>query len=456
MGGTTLRRGAWRALALVGLAGALAACHPPGSVVEEYGGPDGLALDCGTNQPAVVDAQLGGAAVAACGFPIDSQTSGYRVFSILEDGAFDTAFGDGGHVDLPHTTRNASVAGVARAPDGDVLVLALVDFGDYRLYRFEPDGTPSTAFVGPGFGSLPPTPGWARIIRANVGVTDVALHQSGELTVVAAQDNSSCGGCGVFEGLRVHTFDSTGLVGPPVTVALNDHVDPVPDGAEDVRFVFAPRAVSVAGGTVTIAGLAFTRYTWEGGENRSAEVDAGVVRLQGSALETAFGDGGLLRLDVGVDDDGQSGLGFAQDIGLVDAAIRGPVVTMAFHRWVVPGQSGFSILRLDAGGAPDTTFGGDGFVDVPVGEVLTSLTVDWRDRVLTAARSNTSPQHPVVRRLLADGTPDTEFGAGGSTTLTTVRGGSADVATPLARYFVAINGRDGTNTPVARLFRIGH
>ncbi len=84
------------------------------------------------------------------------------------------------------------------------------------------------------------------------------------------------------------------------------------------------------------------------------------------------------------------------------------------------------VARLTAGGDLDTTFGGDGYVDVtglpgtPAAErdyeVLASA-VDSQGRILVAGSCNLCPANvdrdAWVLRLLTDGTPDPGFGAGG-------------------------------------------
>ncbi|MDQ1347451.1 MAG: hypothetical protein QG573_822 [Acidobacteriota bacterium] len=101
------------------------------------------------------------------------------------------------------------------------------------------------------------------------------------------------------------------------------------------------------------------------------------------------------------------------------------------HFLVVGSESGEQtfaprVARLTAGGDLDTTFGGDGYVDVPGlpgtpapernYEVLASA-LDSQGRILVAGSCNLCPANvdrdAWVLRLLADGTPDPGFGAGG-------------------------------------------
>lgn len=84
------------------------------------------------------------------------------------------------------------------------------------------------------------------------------------------------------------------------------------------------------------------------------------------------------------------------------------------------------VARLTAGGDLDTTFGGDGYVDVtglpgtPAPErdyeILASA-IDSQGRILVAGSCNLCPANvdrdAWVLRLLANGTPDPAFGAGG-------------------------------------------
>jgi uncharacterized delta-60 repeat protein len=79
-------------------------------------------------------------------------------------------------------------------------------------------------------------------------------------------------------------------------------------------------------------------------------------------------------------------------------------------RILIAGQagSGGTIVRLNAGGEPDQTFGEDGRIYVPVPGGFNSMAIDSHGRIVAAAGSDKS-----LYRFEPDGKPDLSFGAHG-------------------------------------------
>jgi uncharacterized delta-60 repeat protein len=103
------------------------------------------------------------------------------------------------------------------------------------------------------------------------------------------------------------------------------------------------------------------------------------------------------------------------------------VATAAGGKVVIAGIVGNAAgaARINADGTPDTTFGGDGWVTLPLdGSIATAAVVQPDQKVVIGGRSNTT--NFGLARFNADGSPDTSFAGDG--TLEFHLGGLGEVA----------------------------
>ncbi len=138
------------------------------------------------------------------------------------------------------------------------------------------------------------------------------------------------------------------------------------------------------------------------------------------SLDTTFGDGGVVRIaTTGLDAVVVSATAFAPDGKLVafgyaeDAELRRPVVA-----------------RFDANGVADTTFGGDGVVLLPAGHFnRRGLYLDVQpDGKILLGGTRFNHLRPILLRLNADGTTDGSFGTGGYLQVPLNAGGGDNLA----------------------------
>lgn len=122
--------------------------------------------------------------------------------------------------------------------------------------------------------------------------------------------------------------------------------------------------------------------------------------------------------EVGLPDD-EWGTG----VVVADASVSAGVVTLAVQAVGLGGSRDNRVLRLDATGAPDATFGTAGYASLPVAVTgalsLGGITVDGLGVVTGTAQvfGTVSDSQSLVYQLKADGTPDTGTFADDGTTL---------------------------------------
>ncbi len=158
-------------------------------------------------------------------------------------------------------------------------------------------------------------------------------------------------------------------------------------------------------GKIVLAG-----YAYNGSNN-----DFALVRYDGDGtLDTTFGTAGKVTTPVGSSDDKALSVAFQDDGRIVAAGIA---------------DGAFALIRYNGDGSPDTSFGGGGWVTTDFG--------GYDDYVMSVA---IQPDHKIVAggvahydfalaRYNTDGSLDTSFGSGGSTTiLNGTDGGAPSVA----------------------------
>ena len=204
------------------------------------------------------------------------------------------------------------------------------------------------------------------------------------------------------------SFGGSSRIGVLVLVTLLAVAAPaVADpGQLDATFGTAGRAIVPFDGQATPSDLVV--------ENDGAVVATGsVAGLQGlvtvrfladGSLDPGFGAGGVARVDVP-----------SSGAVALDRDAEGRVLVAG--RRFGPAGPALLVARLRADGSPDPAFGSDGVVIGATGiapAFPSAMAIDAHDRILVAGVDTTDGSGSVVvSRLLADGSPDPAFGAGG-------------------------------------------
>jgi uncharacterized delta-60 repeat protein len=389
-------------------------------------------------------------------------SSAYLI-GLTASGQVDSAYGNGGRVDIPGPPVDFH-----SAADDKLLVLegpplGCCETGDFILARYTATGALDPSYgggdgvVGPGFAGVDRATGvrWGEDGSALVGGSLVVRPGGGpagcpypaacvETPTLASftpdgRPDPSLGGSGMIE-LSPLTSVSTFL---GIQLAGVRAIAPRPGGG-----------LYLGGGSGPGTSVAFLVALAAGGGLDAGFGDGGIVRERTSqpswakAAEVAItGKGSILvggETNAGAGDgllavarytaDGALDHGFGSGVGFVriprplgtDWHLNALAVDREGRPVILAGKK--SVIRLNPGGALDVSFGEEGSVD-PNAPELHALVVLRSGKILVAG-SVIVGKHSTrmaVLRLLPDGRPDLEFGHRGRVTVSFGRGGHAAV-----------------------------
>jgi len=250
----------------------------------------------------------------------------------LANGAIDTTFGNAGKVFRSPASSSASMGGLALQPDGRIVVAGSCYFPEgshFCAARFMADGSPDASFDDDGLASHPYNPG------VSINVAQVVLLPDGRMILVA-----SCGSGGTIlfcmtrltaNGAVDGTFINGGFLSTMI-LGLDYAADAAlqPDG----KLLVAGRCHS---GGLTPYQFCVVRH------------------LPGGQLDTSFSGDGMMTAAVG------NGLG-DDAVGSLLLQLDGKIVVGGRCRATPSTASQFCLLRLNANGSVDATFGASGVI----------------------------------------------------------------------------------------------
>ena len=236
------------------------------------------------------------------------------------DGTPDASFGAGGKVISDRAVDKA----MALQADGKIVCGGgggEAQLADYRLQRFNVDGSLDTTFGTSGFVQID-------FAGSGDGVWGIAIQPDGK--IVAAGRSRILGGNDNFAVARLNTdgtLDPTFGSGGKVTTDF--------DNRTDLGFAVTLQP----DGKIIVAGQARTDVN---------EFDFGLVRYNpDGSLDSAFGDNGRVR----------TGFGVADSAYAVKLQSNGKIVAAGVEGGV---STGFAVARYNTDGSLDPTFDGDG------------------------------------------------------------------------------------------------
>ena len=299
------------------------------------------------------------------------------------DGQLDTTFGDGGFVttDIIPDQQEESLA-VAIQPDGAIVLAGYVGFdATFALARYLPDGTLDTTFGTDGkvMGDVPGR-AYAVAIQSDGGIV-----AAGEATAGRSDPDWSDFVMARFfpDGTLDPTFGQGGVVVTDITGGTN----------------LARNIVVTPDGGIVLSGEPIGDFPG------SDHTDIARYAADGQ-LDGGFGTDGVLAL-VG----SRVGEGLAlQDDGRM--VLAGQAIVAEERR--------FAVLRLNADGSPDDTFGEGGLVTTDVGDQgdkATAVAIDHHDGIVVAGWSGDINTDFAAVRYLPDGSVDPSFANGGTLTV---------------------------------------
>jgi uncharacterized delta-60 repeat protein len=353
----------------------------------------------GTDEARIVLVQADGRIVVAGG---GSAGNSFCVARLRANGRLDTTFGSGGKRRIGFGGDQEGAFGGALQPDGKIVLVGDSDLTRVAVARLNPDGSLDATFAGDGKRLF----SWGPIGRA----TAVVVLPNGKLLV------------GGFSGPEGGNMQVARLR---------------PDGSLDTTFGTGGKAAVDFGGDdfgLAMARQANGRIVLAGSSTVAGAV---VARLRANgAPDPDFADDGRLTLGNGV--------------------LRS-VFVQPDRKIVVVGNAAGSammtVTRLMANGSPDPTLDGDGTATIDIGalsDVAGDAVLQSGGRIVVVG---TGGGGMAVVRLNADGSPDGTFGNAGATVVDfgEVAFGHAVALAPGDRIVVAgqLTGRD--DFAVARL-----
>jgi uncharacterized delta-60 repeat protein len=338
--------------------------------------------------------------ILLAGFSSDGTNSDFSLIRFNPDGSLDSSFGAGGKIILP-IANDDQANSVALQPDGKIVVVgqgraSAGAEADYRAVRLNPNGSLDSSFGQGGTALLDVEPG----DDTSYGVTALADGRLVLSGVSASRGND-------FSMVRLladGTLDTSFSADGKSTYDLSLSTDS------------GRGTIALPDGSLLMVGHALQAGIWQ---FSVIHVDANGLMTPTFGAADANGQvaDGKVIVPVG------PAYGFATTMALqpsTDPQQPDYKVLLAGHADTGAGYD-FGIIRLNANGVLDETFGGTGKVVFPVGlgdEQVYAMAVQANGYVLIAGRglagSDPSNGDYAVMRLTAEGALDTSFGDAGT------------------------------------------
>jgi uncharacterized delta-60 repeat protein len=319
---------------------------------------------------------------------VTGYTTGSAVTSELvrynRDGSLDATFGTGGIV----TSGLSSATGsdITLQADGKIVV-AGVDLssgvGYFALARYNSDGSFDTSFG---------TGGKVTTHFGSPGAYTVTVQADGKIVLSGGSGND-------FAAVRYDangSLDASFGVGGEVTTSFGGSV-----------LARGYGHASQPDGKVIVAGSA------DFGTGQAPQYDFALARYNtDGSLDASFGTGGKVTTDIASGDNIAFGVALQAD---------GKVLVSGFSE--IGSKPNFALVRYNADGSLDTSFGAGGKVTTAfggsAGDVAQSITIQADGKIVAAGYSYSSagPKSDFgLARYNSDGSLDTSFGNGGKVT----------------------------------------
>jgi uncharacterized delta-60 repeat protein len=352
----------------------------------------------------------------------------------LSAGQLDPTFGDGGK--LLTDAGLAYGTNVAVQADGKILATATSDaFRDFNLIRYNPDGSLDTTFGDGG------------VVSSNFPGThsdfidSMTVKPDGKI-VVAGRTNGDNGSATLVvrynaDGSLDTSFSDDGMVTLP-----GDTYDP----SGPLRVGFSPGRALIA--AQADGKLVLTQV--RGDDGSATGGDLVVIRLTDTgALDTTFGTGGKATVELGSIET-PADLALQADGRIVVAVDAFTVTTSGDSTSYLRNQA--HLVRLNADGSLDTTFGTNGVATInPTLQQVTAtrIAIALDGHVLLMAEdfnAGGAVQH-FIARFNTDGSLDTAFGTAGRVNLSADATYANILVQPDGKLLLTGGGMGGGNHP---------
>ena len=333
-------------------------------------------------------------------------------------GALDPSFGAGGKVTTAVAPTESVALALARQPDGKLVAAGYGTTGyneDFALARYNADGSLDTSF------------GQGGKVLTEIGSDDnvalaLALQPDGKLVAAGDSYNGSDRDFTLARYNADGSLDTSFGQGGKVLTDIGSH--------NDLLYALAlqPDGKLVAAG-----------YSSNGSDD-----DFALVRYNpNGTLDTTFGTGGKVTTWIGSGDDMFHALVLQPDGKIVAAGNN-----------VQGSQSVIALVRFNPNGTLDSTFGYFGKVGTAIGSFsdAEALALQPDGKLVVAGLGNTGSQQGfALVRYNADGSLDTSFGSGGkvTTAIGSLDAAEAIVVQPDGKLVAAGRARTGSGAVFA-------
>lgn len=371
---------------------ALVASGQPGSPDLSFG-QDGQIYICTGESPCFADdiVLTPGGGFLVAGSAWNGTDTDFAVWRFHVDGSLDSTFGVNGVAVTDIMGGEDRGQAVALRPIGGIVIAGYGRMGDvdgFALAAFDEEGELDDQFGDMGVVRIPFGSGAARLY-------DLAIQPDGKIVAAGV---ARIGAHNAFIVLRA-----------------------LPHGSPDPDFGIYGVVTTSLGGNATAFALALQpdgRILLAGQARVDATDDFAVVRyLPNGNLDASFGTNGITLTDIGGGHDTGYALGLQPDGRILVGGV-GRVGT----------QNRFALVRYEADGTVDLTFGEEGIVTASPGminDIAHSIAVQEDGRIVLAGRSPIAGKwHFSLVRFNGDGTTDETFGEEG-VVLTNFDGGDA-------------------------------
>jgi uncharacterized delta-60 repeat protein len=366
--------------------------------------------------------------ILAAGYSSNGTSEDFALARYNADGSLDTSFGSGGKVTTSFGSGDDDASTIALQSDGKIVLGGYTTVGaraEFALARYNSNG------------SLDPTFGSGGEVTTPVGsddyVASVALQPDGKIVAAGSSSNGSNYDFALARYNPDGSLDTTFNGGGTATTAFGA------GGDTAYGVAIQPDGKIVAGGD-----------GWTG-----SKFDFALARFDtNGSLDSSFGSGGKVTTPIG------SGA----DVPLAGVALQpdGKIVAAGYTTKV--GGEDFALARYNADGSLDSGFGTGGKVTTAIGQhnAVLDLALQPDGRIVAGGYSWDSPtiasEDFAVLRLNADGTLDSSFGSGGK--IRTSIGSNEDVGSAVklqgdGKIVVAGYSSNGANDDFALVRYVG-
>jgi uncharacterized delta-60 repeat protein len=364
--------------------------------------------------------------IIAAGYSSSGGNNDFALARYNVNGSPDTSFGNDGKVTTP-VRENSEITSMALQSDGKIVVAGYsydtFNVNSFGLARYNIDGSLDTSF-GTG-GKVTTSMG-----EQSSGAEAIKIQSDGKIVVAGYSTNNLNA-----SAIALARYNPDGLLdtsfgtGGKTTTSIEGNNE------------YANSLVIQSDGKIIAAGYSLNQTV---GRNDN---DFALVRYNtNGSLDTSFGTGGKVTTAIGTNNDSANTIAIQSD---------GKIVAAGYSDNVNNFYSDFAIVRYNAIGSLDTSFGTGGKVisqfEADYGSEAFSIVVQNDQKLVVAGNSfdsyGTGNSIIAVARYNTDGSLDTSFDIDGkiTTPIETESSGRSVVVQTDGKILVAGSINDGTN-----------